>query len=117
MKQLLSSIFARYGQMAILSHQGEEMAAQVFFWSINSVSQRNGERLLLPLGRVPVGEYVCILPADVQAQADDTLELEQRQYVIRKVEPMSWHAGAVCQWALCARKGSEDTWGTNGLNG
>lgn len=116
MKKLMDGIFARYGQPALLCRAGSARQVRAFFWSSNSTSWQNMERMFLPLGEVPRGQYVCVLPADVTAEAGDTLELDTRQYLVRKLEMMSLWTGPVYQWGLCVEKGSEDAWGMNGFS-
>ena len=105
MKKLLDRILARYGQTALRYRVGEVQRVQAFFWSVNSTSWQNMERLLLPLGEVPRGQYICVLPAGVTAAAEDTLEVNGRQYLLRKLEEMCLGTGPVYQWGLCVEKG------------
>lgn len=110
MKRLVDRIFARYGQTALLGGK----RVKLFFWSTNSVGWQNMDRMFRPLGEIPRGQYALILPADVAADAGDTVEVADRQYILRRVEKMCLRSGAVYQWGLCVEKGSEDTWGMNG---
>lgn len=117
MKKLMDRILIRYGQPALLCRAGATQKVRAFFWSDNSTSWQNMERMFLPLGEVPRGQYVCVLPAEISAGVGDTLELEGRQYLVQKLETMYLWTGPVYQWGLCVEKGSEDTWGMNGFSG
>lgn len=111
MKRRMDGVLARYGTPATLQTAEGEQQIKVFFYSINSNSWQNMQRQFEPLGEVPRGQYICVLPADAVAEAEDTLIVAQRAYLLRRIEDMAMFTGAVYRWALCVEKGSEDTWG------
>ena len=110
----MDSVLERYGMAAIIQTAEGERAVKVFFHSVNSASWQNMERVFFSLGEVPRGQYICVLPADVQVAPEDTLLMDGRAYLVRKVERMDLFSGPMYHWALCVEKGCEDTWGTNG---
>ena len=92
------------------------MHLKVFFHSVNSSSWQNMERMFLPLGELPRGQYICVFPAGVTVCSEDTLEVGGQTYLVRKTEPMWLRTDSIYQWGLCVEKGSEDAWGMNGSN-
>ena len=111
MKKRMDGVLSRYGMPATLQTAEGEQKLKVFFYSINSNSWQNMQRQFAPLGEVPRGQYICVLPADAMAEPEDTLIVADRAYLLRRIEDMAMFTGAVYRWALCVEKGSEDTWG------
>jgi hypothetical protein len=110
MRKMMDSALARYGTAAILQNAAGSQTVNVFFHSINSTSWQNMDREFSPLGEIPRGQYVCILPAHVQIAAEDTLLIGDRAYLVRKAEQMDLFSGPIYYWALCVEKGCEDAW-------
>lgn len=110
MRKMMDTAFARYGTDAILHNQTGSQPVKVFFHSINSTAWQNMERAFFPLGEVPRGQYICILPAHVRIAMEDTLQIHDRAYLVRRAERMELFSGPVYYWALCVEKGCEDTW-------
>lgn len=114
MKKRMDGILRRYGTAATLRTGAGERSVHVFFHSVNSSSWQNMERVFAPLGEVPRGQYICVLPADAAAAPEDTLVVSGREYLLRKVERMDLFTGPMYCWALCVEKGGEDSWACNG---
>lgn len=114
MKKLMDGVLNRYGVPATIHTAAGAQTVKVIFHSVNSSSWQNMERVFSPLGEVPRGQYICVLPADTAAEPEDTLVVDGRSYLLRRVEQMRVFTGPVYRWALCVEKGSEDTWGLNG---
>ena len=106
MRHVFDSLFARYGTQ--LSVAG--VAVRGFFYSVNSRSWQNMERAFVPLGEVPRGQYICILPASAQVTAGYTVGLDGKSYEIRRAEIVRAGATPVYYWCLCVEKGGEDSW-------
>lgn len=111
MRKLMDGVFERYGTTATIQTAAGEQQIKVFFYSVNSSAWQNMERVFSPLGEVPRGQYICVLPMDAVAGPEDTLTVAGHKYLLRRVEDMVMFTGAVYRWALCVEKGSEDTWG------
>lgn len=107
----MDGVFARYGTPATIQTAAGEQQVKVFFYSVNSTAWQNMERQFSPLGEVPRGQYICVLPVNAAADPEDTLTVAGRKYLLRRVEDMAMFTGALYRWALCVEKGSEDTWG------
>lgn len=111
MRKLMDGVFERYGMPATIHTAAGDQQLKVFFHSVNSSSWQNMERQFSPLGEVPRGQYICVLPVHAVAEPEDTMTVGGRQYLFRRIEEMVMFTGAVYRWALCVEKGSEDTWG------
>jgi len=110
MRHLMDRVFAHYGMHAVLESGGSKKTVRVFFHSVNSRSWQNMERMFLPLGEIPRGQYICVLPAGTAA-VGDILHIGMKAYLICRAEEMALRAGSIYQWALCEEKGGQDTWG------
>ncbi len=111
MKKLMQRLFARYGTEAVLNSYNGIMSVKVFFESVNSKSWQNMEARHHVLGKLPKGQYICRFAADVPVAAGNMLTVEGSQYIVCRVEDMLGPGGCVYRWALCTKKGGEDTWG------
>ncbi len=107
MQKLMKQALARYGVSAqVETKTGEEMA-KVFFRSVKSEAQQNAQRVFSPLGEVPRGRYICILPAQPEPKAEGTLTVHGKQYLLRQIEPVTVAEEILCRWCLCVEKGSD----------
>lgn len=111
MRKLLDRVFARYGTQAVLHTDSGEHGVQVFFESVNSKSWQNMEARHHVLGKLPRGQYICRFPAAAAVAAGDSLTVSGNDYLVCRVEDMLGPGGRAYRWALCTRKGGEDTWG------
>ena len=110
MEQLFGRLFSRYGVELSLSDGAESQTVAGVFFSVNSRSWQNMERAFVPLGEVPRGQYICILPASAQVTAGYTVGLDGKSYEIRRAEIVRAGATPVYYWCLCVEKGGEDSW-------
>ncbi len=63
-----------------------------------------------PLGEIPRGQYICVLPVAVPVEVGNVVEVGQKSYQIRRVEDMRVGDGVMYRWCLCVQKGGEDQW-------
>lgn len=106
MLRMINGLIDRYGTK--LSVDGETVSS--FFYSVNSRSWQNMEQVFGPLGEIPRGQYICILPGAVSVTAGDVVTVRQKSYRIRRVEDMCAGDDVVYRWCLCVEKGGDDTW-------
>lgn len=105
MKGWMEKMLARFGQSAILYTKNGPFYIQAIFQSINSRFWQNMEHVHTPLGRVPRGQYLCMLPAGTRAQVGDSLAVQGKEYDIRKLENMCIGDKVIYIWGLCVEKG------------
>ena len=113
MKLLMQGVLYRYGTPATVHAQWGSKKVWVFFYPASTAWQRT-ERVFTPLGEAPGGKYICVLPADLALAPDDALEIGGSWYLLHRVDKRMLLDEEIYQWALCAEKGSEDTWQDNG---
>ena len=101
----MDRLFDKFGQHAFLYTHNGHYELQVIFQSVNSRFWQNMEHVYSPLGRIPRGQYLCMLPAGVKAKEGDHLALQGKEYDIRKLENMYLGGKIVYVWGLCVEKG------------
>lgn len=111
MESWMQRLFDLYGTDATVQNGNEKTQLRVFFQSVNSRSWQNMERIWGPLGQIPRGQYVCILPSG-SAQTDGVLQVNGMDYRVCRVEDMAFQGKVLYQWAICREKGGKDTWGS-----
>ena len=114
MRRLMEKALCRYGVDATVRTQAGEQKLRVFFHSVNSRSWQNMERSFFPLGEIPRGQYICVLPAGAAVEAGDTIRIMTGVYQVRRVEDMITRRGPIYRWSLCVEKGGVDEWGAVG---
>ena len=112
MKSMVSKIICQYGTDMTLTGEGKNMTVRAFFRAVNSKSWQSMESEATLLGEITRGQYAYIGPVDVAVREGDTLELGEKTYLFRRVEPYYYGNQAVYQWGLCVEKGVNDTWGS-----
>ncbi len=111
MRKTIGRIFERYGTDAVIGSGENARAVKAFFQNVRSKSQQNMQATSHPLGFVPGGQYVCMLPVGTAVEAGDTLTVAEKEYVVCRVEDVPVCPEPVYRWALCTGKGSEEAWG------
>lgn len=106
MQELMERLFQKYGSWATVRTSAGEVRTAVFFRGIRSDAWRNVERVFTPLGEVPQGRYVCLLPADVKAEPEAEITLDGKTYLLRSIQPVAAFTDMAYQWCLCVEKGA-----------
>ena len=112
MKKIVDTILRQYGTEVTLTGNGGERKCRCFFQPVNSTSWQSIESVATPLGEVFRGQYAYIGPVDAAVREGDTLELGEKSYLFRRVEPYWYGKEPVYLWGLCVEKGVNDTWGS-----
>ena len=108
MRRLMDRVFVRYGTAATIRNGENLMETKVFFQSTNRKSQQNMETVFHPLGYLPGGQYVCMLPAGVPVANGSVVTVAGKDYRVCRVEPMPVEERPVYQWAICTGEGDEE---------
>ena len=111
MGSLVERMMNQYGAAVRLCRGGEEWPVKAFFQSVRSKSWDMSDSDYSPLGEIPRGRHVYIGPLEPEAQAGDTVWVENKAYLVRRSEIIRDGCGPVYCWALCLEKGGEDNWG------
>ena len=112
MKTMVEKVMAQYGTDMTLVSGGVSKTVRGFFRAVNAKSWQSMESEATLLGEISRGQYAYIGPIGVAVKEGDTLELGEKTYLFRRVEPYYYGNQAVYQWGLCVEKGVNDTWGT-----
>lgn len=110
MRQMVEKLLNRFGTQMALCRGKDRWEIYGFFQAVKSRSWQNMEQVATPLGEISRGQYTYLGPAGI-AREGDTLEVGQKRYLFRRVEPYYYGGEAIYQWGLCVEKGVEDTWG------
>lgn len=105
MRHLLDTLLSRYGIPAQLQTKNGEQEIRVLFRAVRSDAWQNARREFTPLGEVPTGRYICLLPATAETEREATLTLMGKQYLLRRIEPIAVFSEIAGQWCLCVEKG------------
>ena len=112
MRRMVEKVMAEHGTDLVIVSGEERKTARGFFRAVNSTSWQSMESVATPLGEVFRGQYAYIGPVEVPVQEGDTLELGEKAYLFRRVEPYWYGREPVYLWGLCVEKGVNDTWGS-----
>lgn len=110
MKRMITKILKQYGVPAVLEHGGESVSLRIFFQPSMSKSWDSMNPIVTPLGQLPGGQYLYIGPADQPIEQGDQVTVGGKHYIMRRAETYLDRNGPIYQWALCVRKGSEESW-------
>ena len=111
MRRMAEKILRQYGTDMTLYSGTKTQKVRCFFQPVNSTSWQSIENVASPLGEMSRGQYTYVGPADVEVKEGDTLELGEKKYLLRRVEPYYYRNQVVYLWGLCVEKGVNDTWG------
>jgi len=111
MKQKILEILNTYGMEMVLKSSVGAIKFHGFFQPVRSKSWQYLEGNYSPLGEVPRGQYVYMGPGSLHLKMGDTLTVENRDYMVRRVEPVYYGKEIAYYWGMCVEKGGADTWG------
>ena len=109
MQQMIGKILATYGVRITRKEEGATYRG--FFQPVRSKSWQYLEGNFSPLGEVPRGQYVYIGPREQEISFGETLTVDGKDYMVRRVEPVYYGEDVAYYWSMCVEKGGEDTWG------
>ena len=98
-------IFRRYGSLMRIRRGKEIGQLRGFLHLFTSRSWQNMEREYLPLGEVPRGQYILVVPANAGLLPGDQVERDGKVYVLRRTELMYHRDRPLYLWGLCVEKG------------
>lgn len=112
MRRMVNTILQQYGTPVRISGPEGERTVKGFFQPVRSKSLQSIVHEESPLGLVSRRQYIFIGPGDLEMGEDAVLTLEEKQYLLRRVEKYRYGDQTVYTWALCVEKGEDDTWGS-----
>ena len=110
MRRMIERIFKKYGTPIVLRGAYGDQTIRGFWQHTGSLGWHNMQSVYSPLGEVPRGQYLLLVPMDPPLKKGNIFMKDGVWYVIRRVEKM-WHADqAIYRWCLCEEGGKEGTW-------
>ena len=107
----IAKMLGKFGTPMVLMQEGVEKPVRAFLQETGSKGQGSAEREISPLGTVPKGLYVYIGPAEPEAKPGDKLLWRQREFELRRAEPVMVGEKTAYCWGLCVEGGGPDQWG------
>ena len=101
-------IFRRYGSLLQVRRGNKILQLRGFLHLFTSRSWQNMEREYLPLGEIPLGQYILVVPASSGLIPGDQVERDGKAYVLRRSELMYHRDKPLYLWGLCVEKGVVD---------
>ena len=112
MKNTVEQILMSHGtDLTIVSEKGSR-TVRGFFRAVNSQSSQSMESEATLLGEISRGQYAYLGPAEEEILEGDTILLEGRAYLVRRMEQYFFGNEVLYRWGLCVEKGVNDTWGS-----
>ena len=112
MQGQMEKMIRRYGSPMVLRQDGAEYEIRAFLQQTRSRSQSHAERQLAPLGEVPKGLFVYLGPVTPQIAEGDMLVYRQRNFQVRRAEPIVVGDSVAYCWGLCVEMGGDHIWGS-----
>ena len=109
MRRMVEKILRYYGREIRI--QGRDEPVIAFFQPVTGKGSNMAQINTGPLGMEQVKQYVYIGPVEPVLHAEDVLETDGAQYLVRRAEEIDGMNGPVYQWAMCVAKGEIDVWG------
>lgn len=114
MRRMLEKILSGYGRKIVLYRGEESWEIQGFFQSVTGKAERLAQVQPGPLGIESRKQFIYIGPVEPEVTADDVLNVDGKDYLVRSVQIIEGGSGPVYTWAMCVERGGADAWGLNG---
>ena len=111
MRRTVEKILRRYGSPITLRRSVGDTLLYGMMQHTGSLSWQNMRVAYSPLGEVPKGQYLLILPVEPLLKRGDFLLRDGSWYWVRRVEKVMYRDEAIYCWCLCEKGGNVDHWG------
>lgn len=112
MRKTVEKILQRYGSSITLHRVEKDTQLRGFMEHTASLGWQNMQSVYSPLGEVPRGQYLLLLPVEPLLVKGDLLYREGIWYRVRRVEKVFYRDEAIYCWCLCEEGGKIDYWGS-----
>ena len=112
MRRLIERVFEKYGTPITLRGFDGDTVIRGFLQHTGSLGWKNMQPVYSPLGEVPRGQYLLMLPLEPPLAKGDMLQKDGVWYVVRRAEKMWYGDEAIYRWCLCEEGGQTSTWGS-----
>lgn len=104
----IEKIMRKYGSPLILVRGEKSLPFKGFLQHSGSKSWQNMRAQYCPMGRIPAGQYVLLVPVVPEITEDDVLVCGELQVVVRNMETVMAGDKPLYRWGLCVRKGGDE---------
>ena len=112
MKRMVEKILSQFGTDMVVHSGGITRNVRGFLQAVNSTSWQSLESEATLLGEISRGQYTYIGPTGVRVKEGDTLQIGEKTYLLRRVEPYRYRNQEIYLWGIGVEKGVNDTWGS-----
>lgn len=113
-RQMVEKILGYYGKPIRVCTSTGERHVRGFVQPVTGKNRNLTAISVSPLGTEMTGQCVYIGPVEPELAAGDVLDLDGKQYVLRRIELIDGMRGPAYRWGICVEKGELDLWGMSG---
>ena len=107
MKGTVEKMISQYGNHMVLVQKGKETTVRAFLQETRSRSQEYAQREFSPLGEICRGLFVYIGPAEPLVEMGDRIRFGNRQFEVRRTDPVKVADQTLYCWGLCVERGAD----------
>ena len=107
----MNKILYRYGVPITLQQNTGVVTVHGFVQHTATSARKHLLPEYTPLGQVPQGHYLMILPLTYPLRIGQLLMYNDMWYVVRRVERVWLGKTLIYYWCLCEERGEIDQWG------
>ena len=112
MRALVEKVLRRYGETLLLRRYTGDMEICAVMQHTASLGWQNMQPVYSPLGEIPRGQYLLLVPLEPLLEKGDILRREEKWYTVRRVEKVWYRNQPIYCWCLCEERGRMRNWGT-----
>lgn len=112
MRKTVEKILQRYGCEVTFRRITGDKKVYGFMQHTGSLSWQNMRVAMSPLGQIPRGQYLLLIPVDPELRKGDYFCKDAIWYVVRRVEKVMYQDETIYCWCLCEEGGDLDFWGS-----
>ncbi len=114
MRRMVEKMMICHGRDLILARGEKRFPLRGFLQPVTGKVERLAMAQMGPLGQESRERFIYIGPVEPEAMQEDQIEADGKQYTVRTAQVIWSGDRPVYCWAMCVKKGSEDSWGSSG---
>ena len=111
MRKTVEKILNRYGSPITLHRFEGDFELRGFMQHTASLGWQNMQKVYSPIGEIPRGQYLLLLPPEPLLVKGDYLFREEIWYRVCRVEKVFYREEVIYCWCLCEEGGKLGSWG------
>lgn len=114
MRAMMEKVIRRYGTTFVLLRGDGNYDVKGIMQIVGAASRQNMQTEFTPIGEVPRGRYLLLVPLEPELKKGDVLvkEDEKRYYTVCRVERIWFQEKGLYCWCLCEERGEPGKWGS-----